>query len=113
MYKHFYRLKVEESADAGDVFELEAAGGGKAWMCGRKERAESKVTPRQRTWLTRESGQPLIVIDRSVGGGGEQDGGKMMNSVLSMLSFRKRGEKKEDMEDRHCGILDSKVVMSG
>ena len=29
MYKHFHRPKVEERADAGDVFELEAAGGGK------------------------------------------------------------------------------------
>ena len=37
----------------------------------------------------------------------------MMNSVLSMLSFRERDEKKEDMRDRHCGILDSKGVMSG
>ena len=84
----------------------------RAWMCGRKERAESKVTPRQRTLLTGESEQPLIMIDRSVGAV-EQDGGKMMNSVLSMLSFRKRVEKNEDMEDRHCGILDSKVVISG
>ena len=82
-----------------------------ACMCGRKERAESKVTPSQRTWLTGDSVQSLIVIDRSVGGS-EQDGEKMMNSVFSMLSFRKREEKKEDMRDRHCGILDSKVVMS-
>ena len=37
----------------------------------------------------------------------------MMNSVLSILSFRKLEEKKEDMRDRHCGILDSKVGMSG
>ena len=36
-----------------------------------------------------------------------------MNSVLSMLSFRKREAKKDDIEDRHCGILDSKVVISG
>ena len=84
----------------------------RAWMCGQKERAGSKVTPRQQTWLTGESVQPLFVIDRSVGGV-EQDGGKIMNSVLSMLSFRKRKEKKDDIEDRHCGILDSKVVMSG
>ena len=52
------------------------------------------------------------MIDRSVEVV-EQDMGKMMNSILSMLSFRKREEKKEDMGDRHCGILDSKVVMSG
>ena len=62
--------------------------------------------------MTSKSKLPLIVINRSVRGV-EQDGGKMMNSVLSMLSFRKQEEKNEDMEDRHCGILDSKVVMSG
>ena len=30
MYKNFRRFKVKESTDAGDVFELEAAGGGKS-----------------------------------------------------------------------------------
>ncbi|CAJ0953081.1 unnamed protein product [Ranitomeya imitator] len=32
----------------------------------------------------------------------------MMSSVLSTLSFRKREVKKEDMSDRHIGILDSR-----
>ncbi|CAJ0957025.1 unnamed protein product [Ranitomeya imitator] len=32
----------------------------------------------------------------------------MMSSVLSTLSFRKREVKKEDMADRHSGILDSR-----
>lgn len=64
-------------------------------MCGLKDRAESKVIPRQRTCGTGESVEPLTVIDRSVKGV-EREGGKMMISVLSMLSLRKREEKKEE-----------------
>ncbi|CAJ0948891.1 unnamed protein product [Ranitomeya imitator] len=37
----------------------------------------------------------------------------MMSSDLSTLSLRKREEKKEDMTDKHSGILDSRAVMSG
>ncbi|CAJ0953354.1 unnamed protein product [Ranitomeya imitator] len=37
----------------------------------------------------------------------------MMNSDLSTLSLRKREQKKEDMADRHSGILDSRAVTSG
>ncbi|CAJ0927284.1 unnamed protein product, partial [Ranitomeya imitator] len=41
-----------------------------------------------------------------------RDGGKM-SSVLSTLSLRKREVKKEDMSDRHSGIVDSREVTSG
>lgn len=54
--------------------------------------------------------EPLNVIDRS-GKGVDWEGGKMMNSVLSMLRFRKR-EKEEDMADRHSGILESRKLTS-
>lgn len=64
-------------------------------MCGLKDRAESKIIPRQRICGTGESVEPLTVIDRSVKGV-EREGGKMMISVLSMLSLRKREEKKEE-----------------
>ncbi|CAJ0967583.1 unnamed protein product [Ranitomeya imitator] len=37
----------------------------------------------------------------------------MMSSDLSTLSLRKQEEKKEDMADRHSGILDSRAVTSG
>ncbi|CAJ0958389.1 unnamed protein product [Ranitomeya imitator] len=38
---------------------------------------------------------------------------KMMSSDLSTLSLRKREEKKEDIADRHSGILDSRAMTSG
>lgn len=83
-----------------------------AWMYGLKERLESKVIPRHRTCGTGESVKSLMVIDRS-GKGGEREGEKMMSSVLSMLSFKKREEKKEEMADRHSGILESREWTSG
>ncbi|CAJ0957021.1 unnamed protein product [Ranitomeya imitator] len=42
-----------------------------------------------------------------------QDGGKIISSDLSTLSLRKREEKREDMADRHSGILESREVTSG
>ncbi|CAJ0961990.1 unnamed protein product, partial [Ranitomeya imitator] len=42
-----------------------------------------------------------------------RDGGKIVSSDLSTLNFRKREEKKEEMADRHSGILESREVTSG
>lgn len=42
------------------------------------------------------------MIDGS-GKGVEWEGGKMMSSVLSMLSLRNREEKKDDMANRYLG----------
>ncbi|XP_069816630.1 extracellular calcium-sensing receptor-like [Dendropsophus ebraccatus] len=50
----------------------------------------------QWSWGTGDRVQQLIVIER-FDGGVERDGEKMISSVLSMLSFRKRKEKEEEV----------------
>ncbi|CAJ0959973.1 unnamed protein product [Ranitomeya imitator] len=56
-----------ECMDPGNIFELKSSGSGKAWICGLKERSVSRITLRQRACGTGESGQPLTLMDRSVG----------------------------------------------
>ncbi|CAJ0949294.1 unnamed protein product [Ranitomeya imitator] len=75
--------------DSGNIFELEATGDGESLDVQFKEQGRVK--------------------DRS-GREGLRDGGKITSLVLSTLSLRKREEKKEDMADRHSGILESREV---
>ncbi|CAJ0932511.1 unnamed protein product [Ranitomeya imitator] len=64
-------------------------------------------------WIRwRQMGQDgEIIWDRS-GREDMRDGGKIMSSDLSTLSLRKREEKKEDMADRHSGILESRELLN-
>ncbi|CAJ0916870.1 unnamed protein product [Ranitomeya imitator] len=62
--------------DSGDIFELEATGGGKSLD----------------VWFERQG---------------------RVESYPEAADFRKREVKKEDMAERHSGILDSRAVTSG
>uniref|UniRef100_A0A8C5MP29 Follistatin like 1 n=1 Tax=Leptobrachium leishanense TaxID=445787 RepID=A0A8C5MP29_9ANUR len=53
------------------------------WMWGMKERAESSVTPRQRTWFDGEMVIPSTVIEKS-GGGAALEGGISRSSVFDI-----------------------------
>ncbi|CAJ0966308.1 unnamed protein product [Ranitomeya imitator] len=76
MHKSFSRLWAEEGTNSGNIFELEATGGGKGFNM-------------------RFEGQGRI------------------ESYPEAADFRKREVKKEDMSDRHSGILDRREATSG
>lgn len=72
-------------------------------MCGLKESDQSRITPRQRTWGLEE--MVVLPIDsETVGGEDMRAGGKMISSVLDMLSLRKRWDIQDEIAERQAEI---------
>ncbi|CAJ0926454.1 unnamed protein product, partial [Ranitomeya imitator] len=98
MHQHFGRVRVEERTDYGNIFELEATGGCESLDV--QFEGQGRVKGYSEAADFQDNGKS----DRE----DVRDGGKIISSVLSTLSLRKREEKKEDMADRHSGILESR-----